>query len=70
MQVSNEEENQIGRLRYLLAAGVKEQLLERAIESPGVHSARTLTREDPLRGWWFDRSRELAAHPVICRSRR
>ncbi len=62
IQVSNEEEDQIARLRYLLAAGVKEQLVERAIEWPGVHSARALTRDHPLRGWWFDRSREFAAH--------
>ena len=62
IQVSDEEEDQISRLRYLLGAGVKEQLVERAIEWPGVHSARALTRDHPLRGWWFDRSREYAAH--------
>ncbi len=61
IQVSNEEEDQVGRLRYLLAAGVKEQLVERAIEWPGVHSARALTRDHQLRGWWFDRTREFAA---------
>ena len=59
--VSNEEEDQIARLKYLLAAGVKENLVERAIDWPGVHSARALTRDHPLRGWWFDRSRECAA---------
>ncbi len=26
-----------------------------------MHSARALTRDHPLRGWWFDRSREYAA---------
>ena len=61
IQVSNEEEDQVGRLRYLLGAGVKEHLVERAIEWPGVHSARALTRDHPLRGWWFDRSKEFAA---------
>ncbi len=61
IQVSNEEDDQVGRLRYLLAAGVKEQLVERAIDWPGVHSARALTRDHLLRGWWFDRSREFAA---------
>ena len=59
--VSDEEEVQIARLRYLLAAGVKEHLVNRAIEWPGVHSARALTRDHPLRGWWFSRSREYAA---------
>ncbi len=61
IEVSNEIEDQVGRLRYLLAAGVKEQLVERAIEWPGVHSARALTRDHLLRGWWFDRTREFAA---------
>ena len=59
--VSEEEEDQVSRLRYLLAASVKEDLVEKAIEWPGVHSARALTRDHPLRGWWFDRSREFAA---------
>ena len=61
IEVSNEEDDQIGRLRYLLAAGVKEGLVERTIEWPGVHCARALTRDHPLRGWWFDRTREYAA---------
>ncbi len=61
IQVSNEEEDQVSRLRYLLGAGAKEQLVERAIEWPGVHSARALTRDHLLRRWWFDRSREFAA---------
>ncbi len=61
VNVSNEEEDQVGRLRYLLAAGVKEQLVDKAIEWPGVNSARVLTRDHPLRGWWFDRTKEFAA---------
>ena len=59
--VSDEEEAQVARLKYLLAAGVKEQLVERAIDWPGVHGARALTRDHELRGWWFDRTREFAA---------
>ncbi len=59
--ISEDEEDQIARLRYLLAAGVKEDLVERAIDWPGVHSARALSRGHPLRGWWYDRSRESAA---------
>ena len=61
IEVSTEEEDQVRRLRYLLAAGVKEQLVERAIDWPGVNSARALTRDHPLRGWWYDRSQEYAA---------
>ncbi len=59
--VSNEEGDQISRLRYLLGAGVKENLVERAADWPGVNSARALTRDHPLRGWWFDRTKEFAA---------
>lgn len=59
--VSDEEEAQIARLRYLLAAGVKELLVDRAIDWPGVHSVRALLRGQALRGWWFDRTREFAA---------
>ena len=51
IRVNNEEEDQVGRLRYLLGAGVKEQLVEKAIDWPGVHSARALTRDHPLRGF-------------------
>ncbi len=60
--VSEEKEAQMARLRYLLAAGVKEFLVDRAIDWPGVHSARALLKDQPLRGWWFDRTREFAAH--------
>ncbi|MCP4057150.1 MAG: hypothetical protein GY738_07510, partial [Pseudoalteromonas sp.] len=59
--VSNEEGDQISRLRYLLGAGAKENLVERAADWPGVNSARALTRDYPLRGWWFDRTKEFAA---------
>ncbi len=59
--VSDEAEDQIARLKYLLGAGVKEHLVRRAIDWPGVHSARALTRDHPLRGWWFNRSQEFAA---------
>ncbi len=59
--VSNEDEDQIRRLRYLLAAGVKEGLVEHAVDWPGVHCARALTRDHPLRGWWFSRTQENAA---------
>ncbi|MCP4055433.1 MAG: hypothetical protein GY739_20815, partial [Mesoflavibacter sp.] len=59
--VSDEAEDQIARLRYLLGAGVKELLVERAADWPGVNSARALTRDHPLRGMWFDRTKEFAA---------
>jgi len=59
--VSNEEAAQVGRLRYLLAHGVKENLVERAIDWPGVHSIRAILEGKPLTGYWFNRKREYAA---------
>jgi hypothetical protein len=35
--VSDEEAAQVGRLRYILAHGVKENLVERVLDWPGVH---------------------------------
>ena len=59
--VSNEEEAQIRRLRYLLAAGVKEFLVDRVAQWPGVHSATALLEGEPLVGHWYNRTREYAA---------
>jgi hypothetical protein len=59
--VSQEEAAQVGRFRYLLAHSVKENLVERAVDWPGVHSVRTLLEGKPLKGYWFDRKAEHAA---------
>jgi len=59
--VSNEEEAQVSRLRYLLAHGVKEGLVRRPEHWPGVHSAESLLKGRPLQGFWFDRTREYQA---------
>jgi hypothetical protein len=59
--VSNEEEAQVGRLRYLLAHGVKENLVERAVDWPGVNSVRAILENKPLVGYWFNRKAEYAA---------
>lgn len=61
--VSNEPEAQIARLRYVLAHGVKEHLVARCAEWPGVHAAEALTTGRALDGYWFDRTAE-------CRARR
>jgi hypothetical protein len=58
---SVEEAAQVARLRYVLAAGVKEALVERPEEWPGVNSVRALTEGEALEGWWFDRTKECAA---------
>jgi hypothetical protein len=59
--VSDEEEAQIARLRYGLAHGCKEDLVERPWDWPGVHAVRALVEGEVLEGLWFDRTQEYAA---------
>ena len=59
--VSDEEAAQVERLEYLLSHGVKEDLVERVDQWPGVHCARALTEGEPLEGTWFDHTQESAA---------
>ena len=56
--VSDEAEAQVRILRYLLAQGTKEFLVERVLDWPGVHCARHLIDGTPMVGRWFDRSEE------------
>lgn len=59
--VTNEEAAQVERLKYVLANGVKENLVERVCAWPGIHSAEALIHGTPLQGHWFDRTRQYAA---------
>ena len=59
--ISNEAEAQVERLKYTLANGVKEGLVGRVLEWPGVHSAGALLAGRSLEGTWFDRTKEYAA---------
>jgi hypothetical protein len=59
--ISEEEAAQSGRLKYVLAHGVKENLVGRVLEWPGVHCAAALLDGEPLEGYWFDRTREYGA---------
>jgi hypothetical protein len=59
--VSEEPATQVARLRYLLAAGVKENLVDRVAEWPGVHSVSALVEGKPLTGTWYSRTKEYAA---------
>jgi REP element-mobilizing transposase RayT len=59
--ISDEPEAQIARLRYVLSHGVKEGLVERLQEWPGVHCVEALTEGRTLAGWWFDRTQEYLA---------
>ncbi len=59
--VSEEEGAQIERLRYGLAHGAKEDLVERPRDWPGVHAVRALLEGEILEGLWFDRTQEYLA---------
>jgi REP element-mobilizing transposase RayT len=54
--VSDEPEAQIERLAYVLGQGVKENLVERPQQWPGVHCAAALVLGSDLQGTWFDRT--------------
>jgi hypothetical protein len=56
-----EEEVQVARLVYCLANGVKEGLVDRPSDWPGVQSATALMEGKDLVGHWYDRTREHAA---------
>jgi hypothetical protein len=59
--VSREDAAQIERLRYILSHGVKEFLVERVRDWPGVHAVRALVDGEVLEGLWFDRTQEYIA---------
>jgi len=59
--ISGEEAAQVERTKYVLSHGVKEDLVGRVREWPGVHAVRALTEGMVLEGYWFDRTREYAA---------
>src|SRR3954465_2260017 len=59
--VRDEEAAQGARLRYCLAHGAKEDLVDRPRDWPGVHCVRALLEGEVLEGLWFDRTQEYAA---------
>ena len=59
--ISDEVEVQVERLRYVLAHGVKEGLVARVVEWPGVHCAVPLMTGAAVEGTWFDRTLEYNA---------
>jgi hypothetical protein len=59
--VSDEEEAQAGRLRYILSHGVKENLVSHLREWPGLHCVRQIVDGEPLTGTWYDRTQEYIA---------
>lgn len=59
--VTDEERAQAERLKYLLANGVKENLVEKVLDWPGVNTAAALLQGKALKGHWIDRTRQYAA---------
>ncbi len=59
--ISNEEEVQVARFRYVLSHGVKENLVANLRQWPGLQSVRQLADGEPLVGTWFDRTQEYLA---------
>ena len=59
--VLEQESAQLERLRYILSHGCKEGLVGRPHEWPGVHTVKALLEGTPLKGLWFDRTREHQA---------
>ncbi len=58
--VSNEEEAQVDRLKYLISNSVKEDLVERPEQWPGVHGVTAPPDSPLLTGRWYNRTREYA----------
>lgn len=54
--VSDEVDAQLDRLRYCLAHGIKEGLVARCRDWPGVSSLAALLDGKPLEGVWYDRT--------------
>jgi REP element-mobilizing transposase RayT len=55
--ITREEAAQVGRLRYILSHGVKESLVRRPQDWPGVHCAKALLRGSfEMVGQWVDRT--------------
>ncbi|MEM7582842.1 MAG: transposase [Acidobacteriota bacterium] len=58
IEISNEEEAWVGRLRYVLSHGPKENLVLRCRDWPGLQCIDAVTRGEPLTGLWRDRTSE------------
>jgi len=55
--VTDEEAAQVRCLHYLLAHGVKENLVEAVEDWPGPHCVKSLKTGEPVRGRWLSRAR-------------
>lgn len=62
IEISDEEEAWITRLRYVLSHGPKENLVLRCRDWPGLQCIDALVEGKPLEGFWQDRSLEYEAN--------
>ena len=65
IQVDEDEAVQVQRLRYLVAQGVKEGLVERPEQWPGINCAQALCEGQPLIGTWYDRTSHYVHGAVL-----
>jgi REP element-mobilizing transposase RayT len=59
--ISDEPAAQVDRLRYVLANGVKEGLVARVEDWPGISLVKSVLSGEPVRGTWFNRTAEYRA---------
>ena len=59
--ISNEPAAQVDRLRYVLANGVKEGLVARVEDWPGISLVKSVLSGESVRGTWFNRTAEHRA---------
>jgi len=59
--ISDEPAAQVDRLRYVLANGVKEGLVARVEDWPGISLVKSVLSGEPVRGTWFNRTEEHKA---------
>ena len=56
VELSDEPEVELARLRYLLGQGCKEGLVASPLDWPGVSSTEALVTGEPMKGVWVDRT--------------
>ena len=59
--ISDEPAAQVDRLRYVLSNGVKEGLVARVEDRPGISLVKNVLSGKSVRGTWFDRTEEHKA---------
>ncbi len=59
--ISDEEAALVGRLRYVISHGPKENLVLRCRQWPGLQCIDALTEGKPLNGFWYDRTLKYEA---------